>query len=202
MCFVVSFRFIHTIRIETHEHKKPFTLIGCAVVVVAAAYLFGYLSVKKTLPVEPVQTENAPTRAATGSAKLYGKFVKISENGAELRLVEWVEGSDNQEQAALENGRCTLDRIEKDECLPNGFFIRETEKTMTLPISADTRAMVYARGPADGFKPNESGDIYTEEISFADFAQMFEKFSSMKELPFIFTTTNGAITKVQEQYIP
>jgi hypothetical protein len=181
--------------------KKPFAVIGCAIVIVAA-YFFGYFSVKKVPPVEPAQTENASVRAATGSAKLYGKFVKIDKGNIELRLVEWVEGSDNQEQAALESGRCTLDRIEKDECMPNPFFVRETQKTLKLPVAPNLTVQVLSPGPKGEIKQDEQQNTIPREISLTDLQKMLGNVDFAKDTPFIFITKGGAITEIQEQYIP
>ncbi|WKZ28900.1 MAG: hypothetical protein QY323_05235 [Patescibacteria group bacterium] len=181
--------------------KKPLAFIGCVIIVIAA-YFFGYFSVRQSPLVEPAQTENTPSRAATGSAKLYGKFVKISESGVELRLVEWVEGSDNQEQAALETGRCTLDRIEKDECLPNPFFMRETQKTMTLPINQKLTVQVLSPGSNGEIKQDEQQNTIHREISLTELGKMLANVEFTKQTPFIFTTTSGVIAEIREQYIP
>ena len=181
--------------------KKSFAIIGCAVAIVAA-YFFGYFSVKKAPPAEPVQNESASVRAATGSAKLYGKFVKIDKGSIELRLVEWVEGSDNQEQAALESGRCTLDRMEKDECLPNPFFVRETQKTLKLPVASDLSIQVLSPGPNGEIKQDEQQNTIPREISLTDLQKMLGNVDFAKDTPFIFITKGGTVTEIQEQYIP
>lgn len=181
--------------------KKPFAIIGCTLVVVAA-YFFGYTTAKAVPGVESPQIDNTPNRAATGSAKLYGKFVKIDKGNIELRLVEWVEGSDNQEQAALENGRCALDRIEKDECLPNPFFLRETQKTLKLPVATDLSIQVLSPGPNGEIKQDEQQNTIPRKISLTDLQKMLGNVDFVKDTPFIFITKGGAVTEIQEQYIP
>ncbi len=181
--------------------KKPFAVIGCALVIVAA-YFLGYFSVKKAPPAELTQTETSSVRAATGSAKLYGKFVKIDKGNIELRLVEWVEGSDNQEQAALESGRCTLDRIEKDECVPNPFFVRETQKTLKLSVATNPSIQVLSPGPNGEIKQDEQQNTIPREISLNDLQKTLGNVDFAKDTPFIFITKGGVVTEIQEQYIP
>lgn len=182
-------------------YKKTFTIIGCAALIIVA-YFLGILSVKKTPSTEPTQTENTRSRAPSNTAKLYGKIVKLDSKNVQLRLVEWVQGSDNQEQAALETGRCTLERIEKDECLPNPFFIRETEKTLTLPMTANINIQVLSPGPSGEIKQDEQLNTIYRKISFANLAKMLESADFAEQVPFIFTTKNGSILKIEEQYIP
>ncbi|MBI2037607.1 MAG: hypothetical protein HYT15_01575 [Candidatus Magasanikbacteria bacterium] len=181
--------------------KKTLIIFGYVAVIVAA-YFFGSLSVKKVPSSEPTQTENATTRAVTDTAKLYGKIVKLDSKNAELRLVEWVQGSDNQEQTAFETGRCTLERIEKDECLPNPFFIRETQKTLTLPMTPDIKIQVLSPGPSGEIKQDEQLNTVHREINLADLAKMLENHDFAEQIPFIFTTKDGSIIKIEEQYIP
>lgn len=182
--------------------KKTSTIIGYVAVIIVA-YFFGYFSVKKApSSTEPAQTENTPARAVTDTAKLYGKIIKLDGKNAQLRLVEWVQGSDNQEQTALETGRCTLERIEKDECLPNPFFIRETEKILTLPMIPDIDIQVLSPGPSGEIKQDEQLNTVHREISLANLAKMLENHDFAEQIPFIFTTKNGSILKIEEQYIP
>lgn len=105
-------------------------------------------------------------------------------------------------QAALEADRCTLDRVENDECVPNGFFVRETAKRMTLSVAADARVDVYARTPEGAMKSDEQGNIYLEATTPAALADLLMRLSSLKSVPFVLTTTHGVITKIQEQYVP
>ncbi len=185
----------------TKKDKKTLIIIGCVAVIVAA-YFLGSLSVKNSPSTESDQVENATTRAATDTAKLYGKIVKLNSKNTDLRLVEWVQGSDSQEQAALETGRCTLERIEKDECLPNPFFIRETQKTLTLPMTPDIKIQVLSPGPSGEIKQDEQLNTIHREINLADLAKMLENHDFAEQTPFIFTTQYGSIIKIEEQYIP
>ncbi len=181
--------------------KKLFVVIGCTLTI-GAAYFLGYTSAKAVPSVEPPQFDCTPDGAAIGSAKLYGKIVKIEESGVELRLVEWVEGFDNQEQAALETGRCTLERIEDDECVPNRFFVRETQKTLRLPISQNLSIQVLSNGANGEFKQDEQQNTLPREVSLIDLQKMLEIGEFATYTPFIFITKGGAVTEIQEQYIP
>lgn len=183
------------------NREKLLATLGCAAAIVGAFFV-GSMSVQKTSPTAPIQTEGVPVRAATNTAKLYGKITKIDNKNVQIRLVEWVEGSDNQEQAALETGHCTLERIEKDECLSNPFFIRETDKTVSLPISSNLGIQVLSPGPTGEIKQDEQLNTVSREIGLTDLVKMLKMANFASEAPFIFTTTGGAIIKIEEQYIP
>jgi len=145
-------------------------------------------------------------RAETGSATLYGKIEKISLNdkggSVTFRLVEWVQGSDNQEQAALETGTCTLERIENDECLGDPFFIRDTKKEMTLPVSTDASLEALSPGPDGVIKQDASGNTVSRKITLLELSKIIGDKQLANAAPFIFTTTHGVISKIQEQYVP
>lgn len=155
-----------------------------------------------------VRENDGPTseRAKTGSAILTGIIERItldrSGYSMEMRLVEWVEGSDNQEQTALEQGRCTLEGIENDECLPNGFYLRQTEKRITLPIAKDAVIRIYARNGERGMIPNEEGNIYLKMISADGFARVLKSDQIFALIPFEVVTTDGKVIEIQERYVP
>jgi hypothetical protein len=144
----------------------------------------------------PVDEQRAPS----GSAKLYGKLISADSN-LTFQLVEWVRGADNQEQAALETGRCTLARVENDECVPNGFFVRDTGKQLTLPLSADAKIEVYARN-GEGMASDASGNGYLQMVNASELAKLIGSVGSLKQIPFILTTEHGKVIGVREQYIP
>lgn len=188
----------------------------CAIATVAAftvgTLVHPTLQPKQSISISAGQSELTPAIsqpnpdqevAKTGTATLYGKIENIKPGKVStqvaFRLVEWVNGSNNQEQAALEAGICTLDRIENDGCLPNHFFVRETQKTITLPVSKDVAIKVYARNSEGGMIPDANGNIY---LRSTDLNSLIAQLATLKNIPFIFTTTHGAITQIQEQYIP
>lgn len=180
------------------------------ITVAGVAFAAGHFTYPLNTPSTPttVTSEQAPNQevAKSGSAVLYGKIDNIKANkenkDIDFHLVEWVNGSDNQEQAAFETGLCTLDRIENDECLPNHFFVRNTQKNISLPISKDVLIKIYARNDKGGMKSDEIGNIYQESVSLEALNTIIGNVETLKEVPFIFTTTQGVITEIQEQYIP
>lgn len=192
--------------------KRKIILIITAVIVLGAVFAAGFFISKnyKTIskPDQELTTEQIPhQRAKTGSAILYGKIEKIQLNktGGDItfRLVEWVQGSDNQEQAALEAGTCSLERIENDECLSNPFFIRDTNKEITLTTLSDADIEVLSPGPSGEIKQDENGNTILRKVGLTDLIKMTtdhkQRFSV---IPFIFTTTHSSIMKIQEQYVP
>jgi hypothetical protein len=145
-------------------------------------------------------------RAETGNATLYGKIENISLNdkggSVTFRLVEWVQGSDNQEQAALETGTCTLERIENEECLGDPFFIRDTKKEMVLAVSTGADIEALSPGPDGVIKQDANGNTVFRKITLSDLSKIVADKQLPNAVPFIFTTTQGVISKIKEQYVP
>jgi hypothetical protein len=195
--------------------KKLIIVIVILVAIVASFFAGHYFTNSMPLSAPETVYQETPTiqHATTGTAILYGKIKKIESknNGGNitLNLVEWVQGSDNQEQAALETGFCSLEKIEKDECLPNGFYVRNTAKQLTLPVSADVNIQALSAGPDGKIAQDASNNTIPRKISLSDLVSMIKNTQDagagvlfVDLTPFIFTTTNGIITEIQEQYIP
>lgn len=130
--------------------------------------------------------------------------VKSEQTGRTLtlRLVEWVSGHDAAGQAALEAGACTLERLENYECTPNGFFIRETQKDIALPLPQTVQIQVLSPGPSGEIKQDAEKNTLPRDISLTDLQKMLTMPDFAKRTPFIITTTHGVITKIQQQYVP
>lgn len=175
----------------------------------AAIVLNPRLSEKEIMPAEkavPVVEFDVPQeRAPVGTAILYGRITDVSTKKSSsyvsFGLVEWVIGSDNQEQAAFEDGTCTLERIEQDNCSLAGFYMRDTHKTITLPIIEEPSIRVMARNGALGFRADKTGNIYQEEVTLNDFVKILDT-NDFSIIPFIITTSGGAVVSIQEQYLP
>ena len=193
---------------------KKIIFVIVILLAIAASFVAGHFFLNSKQIPETVYQEN-PTvqRAPTGTAILYGKIKKIESknNGGNItfNLVEWVQGSDNQEQAALETGFCSLAKIENDECLPNGFFVRNTAKQLILPVLADVNIQALSAGPDGKIAQDDSGNTIPRKISLSDLLIMTQntKHVGISPLfvdvtPFIFTTANGVITEIQQQYTP
>lgn len=185
--------------------NKHFNFIGCFAVVVLA-FLGGVFLVENNKELVSLELEKPfVERAVTGTAKLYGKVLSVDSKSvaARIALVEWVQGADNQEQAAIEAGSCTLASAEKDECLPNPFFVRETKKELTIPFSSTAIFKVYDRPQnEDGFLSDDEGNLLQKNVGVTEFVAMLKKYGSLKSVPFVVITKNGAIVEMQEQYIP
>lgn len=193
--------------------KPVLACIACALVITVsfvAGMLFQPKSISKisSQPVilQPSVDAQPDQVARPGTALLFGKIDSINmgkdATDVDFQLVEWVNGSDNQEQAALETDVCTLDRIENDECLPNHFFVRNTQKRISLPVSKDIVIEAFPRNSEGGRMPDSSGNSHLQTTGIKQFAKLLADFESLKEVPFIITTTHGTITHIREQYIP
>gem|GEM_PF-3701360 len=193
---------------------KKIVIAIVILVAIVASFIAGHFFTNSKPITETVYQETpAVQRAPTGTAILYGKIKKIESksNGSNitLNLVEWVQGPDNQEQAALETGFCSLEKIENDECLPNGFFVRDTSKQLTLPVSEDVNIQALSAGPDGKIAQDASGNTIPRKISLSDLLIMTQNTQHVgitplfvNVTPFIFTTTNGVIIEIQEQYTP
>jgi len=149
---------------------------------------------------------NNPTNSV-GSATLFGEIKSLNKDGekieAVIKLDEWVKGQDDQEQAALVDGQCTLEQIETSACLGDPFYLRKTDKTITLQVDNKGDIEVYAREPRGGMLASpKTGNIYMEKISLEKFVEWYEQQTYLKETPYYFTTKNGVITAIKEQYVP
>ncbi len=138
--------------------------------------------------------DDSPPFAPTESAVLYGMISNIKEDAGtyslDLRLAEAVSGSDWREQNAIEDGRCTLEMVEQNNCAAY-FYTRMTQKI--LHIAVDKNAVVTLIDRVDTSK--------SLPITMNELKERFSK-SDFSETPFHITTTQGVITKIQERLTP
>jgi hypothetical protein len=182
------------------SHLKNHRNIATAALAIIAALVIGFVlgfTVSNAPRVPMLDLYPINKRAPTGSAVVYAKMEALrlvdGSRIADIRLVEWVPDSDNQEQAALEMDDCSLDEIEKEMCLSNPFYIRDTEKRLSLPFAPDVRIRL--------FFPDRSGSPALRDITPMEFREMHNK-SPTKTTPYIITTTNGMISDIEQQYTP
>lgn len=147
-----------------------------------------------------------PNRAPIGSSVLFGNIYSFKKIGktwqVEVSFAEWVKDQDDQEQAALADGVCTLERIEDDECLPNGFYLRKSEKTITLPIDKKILIEVLSPGPSGEIKQDESDNTILRTIDPTIFSLMVEKAKPPASPPYVIITKGGLVTEIREWYVP
>lgn len=190
------------------SRKRILTIIVCIlgafILFLAGVFVARENRLAGWMPAANSGPDPGQVRAPAGSATLYGKIetMDLKTGEARFRLVEWVPGSDNQEQTALEVGRCSLEQIENDACLSNPFIIRDTEKQMTLPFSPNVRIQVRSPGPSGEIKQDQDQNTILRDIASADFVKMIAHASFSETIPFILTTMHGVITDIQEQYVP
>lgn len=150
-------------------------------------------------------TEVPHDRAPLGTAILYGRITDVTTGQfgttVTFQLVEWVLGKDNQEQAAIEDGTCTLERVEQDHCSPAGFYMRSTTKQLTLPVIDEPLISIMARDGALGFSVNEDGKIFQKTVDMNGLKKTLQE-NDFSITPFIITTSEGSIISMQEQYLP
>jgi hypothetical protein len=187
--------------------KKLFVIGGCTLVIIAS-YFFGYVSAKAVPSVEPPQMENiVQPDTPTGAARLKGRIDSLRKEAGGgfvvlFHLIDWENGRDDAGQAAIEAGFCTLERVERDECTPNGFFIRDASMVISLPVASDVDLQVLSPGPNGEIAQDERKNTIHRKIGLNDLQKMLEGADFAKYAPFIFTTTDGVITGIREQYIP
>jgi hypothetical protein len=171
-----------------------------AAVAFAAGFTLNRADQNSGLSHEPQSSQVDDERAPSGTANLYGKLVSADSN-LTFQLAEWVRGADNQEQVAIETGRCTVAGAENDECVPNGFFVRDTGKKLTLPLSPNAKIEVYARNNGS-MASDANGEAHLKTVSASELQDMLESVASLKRIPFIVTTSHGQVLEVREQYVP
>jgi hypothetical protein len=159
--------------------------------------LYDYLLAKH--PDKPwLKEESAPAvQKETGYINnIYGSGGK---NYLIIDYIQWLTGNDAI-KAAKEDG---------EEAPPNGFYIRnQSNQLRTLEVSDTAEILTYSHVAAN----DENG---YEQLSFNDFRDLINGTkippyvpagsiyeNSYKGVPFHIEITNGAITKITEQYIP
>jgi hypothetical protein len=159
-------------------------------------------------PATPAADEQ-PVHAPLGTATLTASIDRIDtymDNGTlNLKLVEWT-GGDAAEQSAFEDGSCTLESIENEECTPDGYHIRRSEKRFTLRLAKDAQIFVIPsmhqdeelRKSADA----ESGGTQPVRVTLKKLRQLFQDESSGPILTYNVTVIGDAITKLEERYQP
>lgn len=141
--------------------------------------------------------------------RLFGRVAKITSiDGkavAKITLLENIDGQQDMENAAVADGVCTLQQVEKYECFSNPSYIRETGKTLDLKIDAQADIQMYARESRGGTLVNENGEIYFEQKSLEQFRELFaqaDQYSYIKDISFYFGIKDDMIVRVQEKYQP
>lgn len=184
--------------------KKP--SLSAIVVLLVIAILGGY-----QLWLHSFNTQPAPTQTEFPSTetRLFGRISQVNtsngKNIIKIDLLNNIEGQQNMEDAAVADGVCTLDQVQKSECLNNPFYIQQTGKTAELELDPQATIQLYARKGSDGMLVNKEGSIYLEEISVASFMQQYAEGSSsgsLHEIPFYFGIEKGRIVQIQEKYTP
>jgi hypothetical protein len=181
---------------ETFIFKKNVLLVAIIAILLAlmAGTYIGWSIRGSADPTTEISTPESQTFAPTGSAALFGMISNIKEDAGtyslDLRLAEAVSGSDWREQNAIEDGRCTLEMVEQNNCAAY-FYTRMTQKT--LHIAVDKNVVVTLIDRVDTSK--------SVPVTMNELKERFSK-SDFSETPFHITTTQGVITEIQEQYIP
>jgi hypothetical protein len=209
--------------------KSRWIIIGAAIIfLVGTGFVWRFLPIKNTEPpaaktainnpawpdniapsaaVNVTMSESEPVTVKIGSATLFGSINSLYKDGkkteAAVRLAEWVKGQDDQEQAALVDGQCTLQQIESHACLNNPFYLRKTDKTIIIQVADKADIETYAREPRGGMLISpKTGNTYMEKISLEKFVEWYGQQTYLKETPYYFTTQNGVIMAIKEQYVP
>jgi hypothetical protein len=183
--------------------KIPLIAIVAIVILVLAG---GYLIWSRSL-----NTQSAATQIDFSSTetRLFGRISQVDtssgKNVVKIELLENIEGQQNMENAAVADGVCTLDQVQKNECFNNPLYILQTGKTLDLEFDPQANIQTYARESTGGMLVNKDGAIYLQEISVVKFMQQYAQAagsSYLHEIPFYFGIEGDKIIRVQEKYAP
>jgi hypothetical protein len=143
------------------------------------------------------------------NARLLGRITEISSTDgiktAKVDLLENVKGEQNMENAAIADGVCTIEQVNKSECLNNPFYIRDLDKSLDLKIAPQVSIQMYAREPRGGMLVDEANQIYLEDVPISRFIEQYAQAGQTSYLyliPFYFGIEGGEIVRIQEKYIP
>lgn len=177
-------------------------LVALAVVVFAG----GYFLWSRSLDVKSAATQ---IELSSTETRLLGRISQIDtsngKNIVKIELLENIEGQQNMESAAIADGVCTLDQVQKSECLNNPFYIRQTGKVLDLELDPKANIQAYARESGGGMLVNKDSAPYLQPMSIATFMDRYAQADSssyLHDIPFYFGIEGGRIVRVQEKYVP
>lgn len=181
----------------------PFiAIVALAVVVLAAGYFFWSRSLDVKSTATQIEFSSTETR-------LLGRISQIdtlnNKNIVTVELLENIEGQQNMENAAIADGVCTLDQVQKSDCLNNPFYIRQTGKTLDLEFDPKANIQAYARESGGGMLVNKDSAPYLQRMSIATFMEQYaqaDDSSYLHDIPFYFGINDGKIIHIQEKYVP
>lgn len=107
----------------------------------------------------------------------------------------WLTGTAG-EDAAIRAGICT--DATRAECLPNDFFIENTDtSTVSLPVSSTVKVVMQT------WQMEEMGQVAPHAIPYSEFKTLVN--SNQKHwsaLPYTITLINHKIVRIEEIYVP
>ncbi|RJR13352.1 hypothetical protein C4585_02225 [Candidatus Parcubacteria bacterium] len=107
----------------------------------------------------------------------------------------WLTGT-VAEDAAIRAGICTEET--RMECLPNDFFIENSEKkSERLAIHPDVTVVMQT------WNMEETGGVRNQEISLTHFANLInDPTLHWRNLPYRITVVGDEVTRIEEVYVP
>ena len=182
---------------------SPFiAIVALAVVVLAGGYFFWSRSLDMKSAATQIEFSSTETR-------LFGRISQIdTSNGthiAKIELLENIEGQQNMENAAIADGVCTLDQVQKSECLNNPFYIRQIGKVLDLELDPKANIRMYAREPRGGMLVDAQSRTYVEQKSLEQFTDLLTQNNPpdyLRDIPFYFGIEGGKVVRIQEKYVP
>lgn len=108
---------------------------------------------------------------------------------------EWLTGTEG-ENAAIVAGLCSEET--RNECLPNGFFIRNTStSTQNMEYTSDVRVYLST------WHMEETGNVEKQETTVAGLTQLInDQTTHWHNLPFTVSIVRGNILTIEEVYVP
>ncbi|MEO5927045.1 MAG: hypothetical protein ABIO72_00035 [Patescibacteria group bacterium] len=177
--------------------KLPLITIVALMVLTGGYFLWSYNFTATQVEFSSTETRlfGRVSQADTSSGK----------NVVKVELLQNIEGQQNMENAAIADGVCTLDQVQKNECLNNPFYIQRTENTLDLELDPQVNIQVYAREAGGGMLVDKNSAPYLQQMPVTKFMGQYMQASGSNYLhgiPFYFGIKKNKIVRVQEKYVP
>lgn len=140
----------------------------------------------------PVQMRTV--RLADGT---YLGFIRLVSDDSAIAFDDavWLTGEAG-EDAAIAAGLC--DDSSRAECLPDGFFIENTDPSASLiALGSSVRIVMQT------YRMEESGVVEPQEIDLDAFERLVNDTAAhWNDLPYEITVEDGAVGLIEEVYVP
>lgn len=125
-------------------------------------------------------------------------YAKSGKNYIDIDIVKWMNGLEGS-KACYEDGQCKEVKCLTEECLPNGYYIRNSDSSI-LTLEVSTTAIIEDLG-------NDKVGTNPNKISFStlesNFTSSNPEISWIKTSPYNIEVSGGnVVTRIQQVYRP